>query len=232
MSLLVQKYGGTSVADTEENLRAARRAIAAHRQGSQVIVVVSAPGDTKDELIAKARQISARPSARELDMLLATGEQMSVALMAMAIQSLGVSAVSFTGGQIGILTDSLHSQARIREISTDRIFQALGEGKIVIVAGFQGVDHHAEITTLRRGGSDTTAVALAAVLGADACEVYTDVNGVSTADPRIVPEARKIDRISPHRTGQRRVASAPHSARPSPSGTAQCDSLAPWPAGR
>jgi aspartate kinase len=194
--LLVQKYGGTSIADPEKILRAARRAIAAHRQGSQVVVVVSAGGDTTDDLLAMARQISDRPPARELDMLLATGEQVSVALMAIAIESLGVPAISFTAAQIGILTDSLHTRARIREISTERVFQALGEGKIVIVAGFQGVDHNAEITTLGRGGSDTTAVALAAVLGADACEVYTDVNGVSTADPRIVPEARKIDRIS------------------------------------
>ena len=196
MPLLVQKYGGTSIADPEKILRAARRAIAAHRQGSQVVVVVSAGGDTTDDLIAMARQISDRPPARELDMLLATGEQVSVALMAIAIESLGVPAISFTAAQIGILTDSLHTRARIREISTERVFQALGEGKIVIVAGFQGVDRNAEITTLGRGGSDTTAVALAAVLGADACEVYTDVNGVSTADPRIVPEARKIDRIS------------------------------------
>src|SRR5271166_575432 len=170
--LLVQKYGGTSIADPEKILRAARRAIAAHRQGSQVVVVVSAGGDTTDDLIAMARQISDRPPARELDMLLATGEQVSVALMAIAIESLGVPAISFTAAQIGILTDSLHTRARIREISTERIFQALGEGKIVIVAGFQGVDRNAEITTLGRGGS------------------------VTTADPRIVPEARKIDRIS------------------------------------
>ena len=196
MPLLVQKYGGTSVADPEKILRAARRAIAAHRQGSQVVVVVSARGDATDDLLAMARQISDRPPARELDMLLSTGEQVSVALMAIAIESLGVPAISFTAAQIGILTDSLHTRARIREISTERVVQALGEGKIVIVAGFQGVDRNAEITTLGRGGSDTTAVALAAVLGADACEVYTDVNGVSTADPRIVPEARKIDRIS------------------------------------
>ncbi len=194
--LLVQKFGGTSVADPEKILRAARRAIAAHRQGAQVVVVVSARGDTTDELLAMARQISERPPARELDQLLATGEQVSVALMAIAIESLGVPAISFTAAQIGILTDSLHTRARIREISTERVFQALGEGKIVIVAGFQGVDRHAAITTLGRGGSDTTAVALAAVLGADACEVYTDVNGVATADPRLVPDARKIDRIS------------------------------------
>jgi len=188
--LLVQKYGGTSVADPEKILRAARRAIAAHRRGSQVVVVVSARGDATDDLIAMARQISARPPARELDMLLATGEQVSVALMAIAIESLGVPAISFTAAQIGILTDSLHTRARIREISTERVFQALGEGKIVIVAGFQGVDRNAEITTLGRGGSDTTAVALAAVLGADACEVYTDVNGVSTADPRKAGQVR------------------------------------------
>jgi aspartate kinase len=194
--LLVQKFGGTSVADPDRILAAARRAVEAHRQGSHVVVVVSARGNSTDELIAMARQISERPSARELDMLLATGEQVSVALMAMAIERLGVPAISFTGAQIGLVTDSFHTKARIRNISTERILQALDEGKIVLVAGFQGVDHQANITTLGRGGSDTTAVALAAVLRADACEIYTDVSGVSTTDPRIVPEARKIDRIS------------------------------------
>ena len=196
LPLVVQKFGGTSVADADKILAAARRAIRAHREGTQVIVVVSARGKTTDKLIALAKEISERPPAREMDMLLSTGEQVSVALMAMAIESLGVPSISFTGAQIGIVTDSFHTKARIRDISTDRIRQALDIGKIVIVAGFQGVDEHYNITTLGRGGSDTTAVALAAVLGADACEIYTDVDGVYTTDPRIVAEARKVDRIS------------------------------------
>ena len=196
MSLLVQKFGGTSVADSDKILAAARRAIQAHQRGDLVLVVVSARGHTTDELIGLAREITENPPAREMDMLLSTGEQVSVALMAMAIESLGVPAISFTGAQIGLVTDSFHTKARIRNISTERIALALGEGKIVIVAGFQGVDENYNITTLGRGGSDTTAVALAAVLGADACEIYTDVDGVYTTDPRVVPEARKIDRIS------------------------------------
>jgi aspartate kinase len=194
--LLVQKFGGTSVADSDKILAAARRAIQAHARGEQVLVVVSARGHTTDELIALAKEITEAPPAREMDMLLATGEQVSVALMAMAIESLGVPAISFTGAQIGLVTDSFHTKARIRNISTERMLQALNEGKVVIVAGFQGVDEHYNITTLGRGGSDTTAVALAAVLGADGCEIYTDVDGVYTTDPRTVPEARKIDRIS------------------------------------
>jgi aspartate kinase len=196
VSLLVQKFGGTSVADSDKILAAARRAIQAHQRGDQVLVVVSARGHTTDELIALAKEITETPPAREMDMLLSTGEQVSVALMAMAIESLGVPAISFTGAQIGLVTDSFHTKARIRNISTERIAHALGEGKIVIVAGFQGVDENYNITTLGRGGSDTTAVALAAVLGADGCEIYTDVDGVYTTDPRVVPEARKIDRIS------------------------------------
>src|SRR5271165_6578051 len=196
LSLLVQKFGGTSVADSNKILAAARRAIQAHHRGEQVLVVVSARGHTTDELIALAREITDRPPAREMDMLLATGEQVSVALMAMAIESLGVPAISFTGAQIGLVTDSFHTKARIKNISNDRMTQALAEGKIVIVAGFQGMDENYNITTLGRGGSDTTAVALAAVLGASACEIYTDVDGVYTTDPRIVPEAGKIDRIS------------------------------------
>lgn len=196
MPLLVQKFGGTSVADSDKILAAARRAIRARQSGHKVVVVVSARGHTTDELIEMAREISEHPPAREMDMLLSTGEQVSVALLAMAIQELGVPAISFTGAQIGIVTDSFHTKARIRNISTDRLRQALDDGKIAIVAGFQGVDEHYNITTLGRGGSDTTAVALAAVLGADACEIYTDVDGVYTTDPRIVPEARKIDRIS------------------------------------
>ncbi|HWE35107.1 MAG TPA: aspartate kinase [Isosphaeraceae bacterium] len=196
MPLLVQKFGGTSVADSDKILAAARRAIQAHRRGDRVLVVVSARGHTTDELVELAKEISERPPAREMDMLLSTGEQVSIALMAIAIQALGVPAISFTGAQIGIVTDSFHTKARIRNISTERMAQALDEGKIVIVAGFQGVDENYNITTLGRGGSDTTAVALAAVLGADACEIYTDVDGVYTTDPRVVPEARKIDRIS------------------------------------
>ena len=192
----MQKFGGTSVADSNKILAAARRAIRAHHRGEQVLVVVSARGHTTDELIALAREITDRPPAREMDMLLATGEQVSVALMAMAIESLGVPAISFTGAQIGLVTDSFHTKARIKNISNDRMTQALAEGKIVIVAGFQGMDENYNITTLGRGGSDTTAVALAAVLGASACEIYTDVDGVYTTDPRIVPEAGKIDRIS------------------------------------
>ena len=196
MPLLVQKFGGTSLADSGKILAAARRAIQAHKRGDQVLVVVSARGHTTDELIELAKEITENPPAREMDMLLATGEQVSVALMAMAIGSLGVPAISFTGAQIGLVTDSFHTKARIRNISTERMVQALDDGKIVIVAGFQGVDEHYNITTLGRGGSDTTAVALAAVLGAAGCEIYTDVDGVYTTDPRIVPEARKIDRIS------------------------------------
>src|SRR5437764_5192674 len=194
--LLVQKFGGTSVADSKKILAAAGRAIAAHRRGEKVLVVVSARGHTTDELIELAKEIHERPPAREMDMLLSTGEQVSVALMAMAIQSLGVPSISFTGAQSGVVTDSFQTRARIRNIATERVVQALDEGKVVIVAGFQGVDENYNITTLGRGGSDTTAVALAAVLGADACEIYTDVDGVYTTDPRVVPEARKIDRIS------------------------------------
>ena len=204
MSLVVQKFGGTSVATAERIMAAARRAIRARQAGKQVVVVVSARGHTTDELISMAREISDQPPAREMDMLLATGEQISIALMAMAIQTLGQPAISFTGAQIGIVTDSFHTKARIKNISTQRIRQAVDEGKIVIVAGFQGVDEAYNITTLGRGGSDTTAVALAAVLKHDHpehpqhvdCEIYTDVDGVYTTDPRLVAEARKIDVIS------------------------------------
>jgi aspartate kinase len=203
LALVVQKFGGSSVADAERIMRAARRSLRARQAGNQVIVVVSARGDTTDELISLAREISDQPPAREMDMLLSTGEQISIALMAMAIQSLGQPAISFTGAQIGIVTDSYHTKARIKNISTARMHQALEEGKIVIVAGFQGIDEHYNITTLGRGGSDTTAVALAAVMKHDAvgngqvgCEIYTDVDGVYTTDPRLVPEARKIDAIS------------------------------------
>ncbi len=196
MPILVQKFGGTSVADAEKILAAARRAIRAKMQGFQVVMVVSAMGHTTDELIALAKQITDQPPGRELDMLLATGEQVSVALMAMAINSLGHDAISLAGPQLGILTDSTFTKARIRSISADRIRQLLNEGKIVIAAGFQGVDPAFNITTLGRGGSDTTAVALAAALQAECCEIYTDVDGVYTTDPRIVPEARQLKRIS------------------------------------
>jgi aspartate kinase len=204
MPLVVQKFGGSSVATAERIMAAARRAIRARQAGNQVIVVVSARGDTTDELIALAKEISPRPPAREMDMLLATGEQESIALMAIAIQELGEKAVSFTGAQVGIVTDSFHTKARIKNISTERIRQALDDGHIVIVAGFQGVDENYNITTLGRGGSDTTAVALAAVMKHDPragcaevnCEFYTDVDGIYTTDPRVVPEARKMDVIS------------------------------------
>jgi len=199
MSLLVQKYGGTSV-DGPERIRAvARRVAAARAAGHDTVVVVSAMGQSTDELIALAHQVSAQPRARELDMLLTAGERVSMALLAMALHDLDVPAISFTGSQSGILTDGAHSAARIVDVKPERIRAALGEGRVVIVAGFQGVDPRTkEITTLGRGGSDTTAVALAAALGGDGarCEIYTDVAGVLTADPRCVPEARVIPRIS------------------------------------
>ncbi len=209
MGLVVQKFGGTSVATAERILAAARRAIRAKQAGHQVLVVVSARGDTTDELIELAKEICEQPPAREMDMLLSTGEQISIALLAMAIQTLGEKAISFTGGQIGIVTDSTHTKARIKSIQTGRIRSALTEGHIVIAAGFQGMDEAGNITTLGRGGSDTTAVALAAVLKHDQgngsapalaeefnCEIYTDVDGVYTTDPRLVPESRKLDLIS------------------------------------
>ena len=196
MSIVVQKFGGTSVADSQKILAAARKAIRAQQQGHWVVMVVSAMGHNTDHLIDLARQITDAPPAREMDVLLSTGEQVSVALMAMAIEALGHQAISFTGAQVGIRTDSTHTKARIHSISTDRMRAALEAGKVVIVAGFQGIDEDYNITTLGRGGSDTTAVALAAVLEADACEIYTDVDGVYTTDPRILAEARKVERIS------------------------------------
>jgi len=196
MSILVQKFGGTSVADSQKILAAARKAIRAKMEGRHVVMVVSAMGHTTDHLIELAKQITAQPPAREMDMLLSTGEQVSVALMAMAIHSLGHQAISMTGAQMGIITDSTHTKARIRSISPERIRRALDAGQIVIAAGFQGINPSEDITTLGRGGSDTTAVALAAVLHADACEIYTDVDGVYTTDPRAVPEARRLARIS------------------------------------
>jgi aspartate kinase len=196
MSLIVQKFGGTSVADVEKIQAAARKAIRAQRQGHRVVMVVSAMGKNTDALLGLAGEISEHPPAREMDMLLSTGEQVSVALVAMAIHALGAKAVSLTGGQLGMKTDNSFSKARIQSISTQRIESLLSDGNIVVAAGFQGIDHDLNITTLGRGGSDTTAVALAAVLGADACEIYTDVDGVYTTDPRLLPEARRVDVIS------------------------------------
>jgi aspartate kinase len=196
MSLIVQKFGGSSVATSEKIMGAARKAIRAQQQGNQVVMVVSAMGKNTDGLIALAKEISDQPPAREMDMLLATGEQVSVALMAMAIHALGGTAVSLTGAQIGVKTDSSHTKARIQSISTERMRKHLDDGAVVIAAGFQGVDDNFNITTLGRGGSDTTAVALAAVLRADMCDIYTDVDGVFTTDPRIVPSARMMDRVS------------------------------------
>jgi aspartate kinase len=196
MALVVQKFGGTSVADPQKIVAAAKKAIARHQEGKQVVVVVSAMGHQTDILVDLAKAITDRPSAREMDMLLSTGEQVSVALFAMAIQSLGHKAVSLTGAQIGIRTDSTHTKARIKSISTDHVKKLLADGAIVIAAGFQGIDQNGNITTLGRGGSDTTAVALAAVLNADLCEIYTDVDGVYTTDPRMLPEARRLGSIS------------------------------------
>ncbi|MFN7290086.1 MAG: aspartate kinase, partial [Pirellula sp.] len=196
MPLIVQKFGGTSVATPEKILAAARKAIRAQQEGNQVVVVVSAMGHNTDHLIDLSKQVNEEPSAREMDMLLSTGEQVSVALMAMAVQRFGHKAVSLTGAQMGIRTDNSFTKARIKTISTDRIKRLLDDGNIVIAAGFQGIDDDFNITTLGRGGSDTTAVSLAAVLKADACEIYTDVDGVYTTDPRVLPEARQMGQIS------------------------------------
>ena len=195
MAIIVQKFGGTSVADTAKIMAAARKAVRAQQDGHQVVMVVSAMGKNTDMLVELANEISGQPPAREMDMLLSTGEQVSVALMAMAIDALGHKAVSLTGAQIGVRTDSTHTNARIISISTDRMQSLLDAGNIVIAAGFQGIDEDFNITTLGRGGSDTTAVSLAAVLGAS-CEIYTDVDGVYTTDPRKLPEARKVSRVS------------------------------------
>ena len=194
--LIVQKFGGSSVANPERIQRVAQRVVETKRHGAQVVVVVSALGDTTDELLQLASQISQNPPERELDMLMATGEQVSVALLAMAIHELGEDAVSFTGAQVGILTDGTHTKAKIVNINTQRIVNELTKGRVVIVAGFQGVNLQQDITTLGRGGSDLTAVALAKSLQADVCEIFTDVEGVYTADPRIVPNARMLPAIS------------------------------------
>ncbi|WP_069813769.1 aspartate kinase [Streptomyces sp. TP-A0874] len=197
MGLVVQKYGGSSVADAEGIKRVARRIVEAKKDGHQVVVVVSAMGDTTDELIDLAGEVSPIPSGREFDMLLTAGERISMALLAMAIKNLGHEAQSFTGSQAGVITDSVHNRARIIDVTPGRIKSSVDDGNIAIVAGFQGVSQEKkDITTLGRGGSDTTAVALAAALDAEVCEIYTDVDGVFTADPRTVTKARKIDRIS------------------------------------
>ncbi|MEU4091274.1 aspartate kinase [Streptomyces sp. NPDC026673] len=197
MGLVVQKYGGSSVADAEGIKRVAKRIVDAKKSGHQVVVVVSAMGDTTDELIELAEQVSPMPTGREFDMLLTAGERISMALLAMAIKNLGHEAQSFTGSQAGVITDSVHNKARIIDVTPGRIRTALDQGNIAIVAGFQGVSQDSkDITTLGRGGSDTTAVALAAALDAEVCEIYTDVDGVFTADPRVVKKARKIDWIS------------------------------------
>jgi len=196
MALVVQKYGGTSVGDAERIKRVARRVVTAADAGQKVCVVVSAMGHSTDELVQLAHQISPNPHAREMDMLLTAGERISMALLSMAIIDLGKEAISFTGSQAGIVTDTTHGKARILEVRAKRVLEALDAGKIAIVAGFQGVSTDFDVTTLGRGGSDTTAVALAAALGADACEIYTDVEGVFTADPRLVPSARKLHAVS------------------------------------
>ncbi len=196
LGLIVQKYGGTSVRDAERVMNVARRVTDAYKKGNNVVVVVSAQGDTTDDLIEKAMEINDHPSKREMDVLLSTGEQISIALLAMAIEKLGFPVVSMTGWQAGFMTNSTYGAARIHEIKTSRIENELDKRRIVIVAGFQGLNKYEDIVTLGRGGSDTSAVALAAALNADICEIYTDVDGVYTADPRFVKSARKLDEIS------------------------------------
>ena len=196
MSIIVQKFGGTSVADAEKIRRAARRVIETVKKGNSVVVVASARGHQTDELVADALELNPNPPKREMDQLLSTGEQQTVSLFAMALDAMGYDAISFTGAQIRMLTDSVHTKARIKSIDADRIHKQLNEKRIVIVAGFQGIDEHENITTLGRGGSDTTAVAIAAALGAKLCEIYTDVDGVYTTDPRLFKKAVKMDQIS------------------------------------
>jgi aspartate kinase len=196
MSIVVQKYGGSSVADVDRIQRVADRVAAAKASGKDVVVVVSAMGDTTDQLLALARKVSESPARRELDMLLSAGERISMALLSMALNGRGVPAVSFTGSQSGIITNDAHANARIVEVRPYRVQDELARGKVVIVAGYQGVSYKKEVTTLGRGGSDTTAVALAAALDAEACEIYSDVEGVYSADPRVVPEARRLAELS------------------------------------
>ena len=196
MSLIVQKFGGSSVRDAERIRNVAGIIAETYLQGNDVIVVLSAQGDTTDDLIAKAKEVNLHPSKREMDMLLSTGEQISVALCAMALEAMGLPCVSFTAWQVGIQTTKVHSDARIKKIDTERIKSELDQHRIVLVTGFQGVDRLGDVTTLGRGGSDTSAVALAAAFRADLCQIYTDVDGVYTTDPRIVPNARKLDEIT------------------------------------
>jgi aspartate kinase len=195
VALIVQKYGGTSVADPERMRAVAEHVAFTRRRGEDVVVVVSAMGKSTDNLIQLANEVSRTQPGREMDMLLTTGERISMALLCMALADLGIEAVSFTGSQVGIITDTVHMKAKILEVKGDRVRDAIAAGKVCVVAGFQGVSIDREITTLGRGGSDTTAVALAAALQADACEIYTDVTGVFTADPRIVPQARKLTHV-------------------------------------
>ena len=195
MTLLVQKYGGSSVADAARILNVARRIVRDKGQGAEIVAVVSAMGDTTDELIQLANTVSDSPDPRELDLLLSTGELVSCTLLTMALRSLGYDAISLSGSQAGIHTDTMYGRARIHRVDPNRIKGELGKGRVVVVAGFQGITEDLDITTLGRGGSDTTAVALAAALGAARCDIYTDVEGIYTADPRIVPEARKMREI-------------------------------------
>ena len=194
--LIVQKYGGTSVANAERVFNVARRVKKYYDEGNQVVVVVSAQGDTTDELIEKAMEINPKPSRREMDVLLSTGEQISISLLAMALEKLGAPVISLTGWQVGMITNSNYQNAKIKKVESERLLSELDKNKIVVVAGFQGINKFDDITTLGRGGSDTTAVAIAAAIGADLCQIYTDVKGVYTADPRIVPNASKLDDIS------------------------------------
>jgi aspartate kinase len=196
VALIVQKYGGTSVGSTERIRNVAKRVARFHREGHQIVVVVSAMAGETNRLLALAKELSANPDPREIDVVAATGEQVTIGLLAIALRELGLKARSYTGGQVRILTDSAHTKARILEIDEERIRHDLAEGTIVVVAGFQGVDKQGNVTTLGRGGSDTSGVALAAALKADECQIYTDVDGVYTTDPRIVPEARRLDRIT------------------------------------
>jgi aspartate kinase len=196
MRFVVKKFGGTSVGNIDRILEVAKKVAAAHHHGEKVVVVVSAMAGETDRLVKLGYQVSENPDAREFDLLLSTGEMVSSALLAIALGDMGYAAESFTGRQVGILTDSMHTRARIRKIDGERIVQALQQGKIAVVAGFQGIDEREDLTTLGRGGSDTTAVALAAALSSDVCEIYTDVDGVYTADPNLVPDARRLRKIS------------------------------------
>jgi aspartate kinase len=196
VTLIVQKFGGTSVADPDRMKNVARHVAETRKQGNNVVVVVSAMGKATDNLVELARQVSSNPQGREMDMLLTTGERISMSLLCMALNDLGCEAMSFTGSQVGIITDTSHTKAKILEIKGDRVREALAQGKVAVIAGFQGVSTEREVTTLGRGGSDTTAVAMAAALKADVCEIYTDVTGVFSADPRMVPQARKLGWLS------------------------------------